>query len=219
MTVVARNTVMNKLPFVHNTYLTGNKVNRVIIALHGFTGNEHSMKPVAIGTRLKNVKWYFPRAPYALDRESEFSWFTGSIEKGWDCSESFKLIKTLIEYIEREEPVSSDNIFMVGFSQGGCLAVEAGLRTRVTLGGIVSIAGFIRHVSRLKHEVSPESILTPVLLLHGIRDTIVDIDSSRKSRNLLLELGVNATLEEYDASHKIPIMAYEFVRTFVEMEK
>jgi len=206
---------LNNSPFVFDTYFTSNEVKKAVIALHGYSGNEHSMRPVAIGARLKNVQWYFPRAPYPMENENEFTWFSGSDEMGWKYKKSVALLNSLVENIHNEKKLDYCNIYIVGFSQGACLAMEAGLRLPLTLGGIIPIAGFIKYSTKLKADITSQSIATPLLLLHGLRDTIVKPESSRTSKKILTDIGLNVKLEEYDASHKIPITAYPLIRHFI----
>ena len=58
-----------------------------IIALHGWTGDQFVLEPVANMLKLGSVKWFFPRAPYfaPTPKKKGFTWFEGSDNKGWSC--------------------------------------------------------------------------------------------------------------------------------------
>ena len=56
------------------SFSTSENVSRAIIALHGWTGNIHSMEPVTKMLNMKNTKWILPEAPYKSSK-SGFSWF------------------------------------------------------------------------------------------------------------------------------------------------
>ena len=71
------------------------------------------------------------------------------------------------------------NIYIIGFSQGACLAMEYALRMPFSIGGIVPIAGFIKFKDRLINDMNRASQSTKVLLLHGRDDKIVLINESR----------------------------------------
>lgn len=206
--------MIEKMP-IFSTYFSDTTVNKIIVGLHGWTGNEHSMKPVAIGSRIQGVKWYFPRGPYSMEGKNQFSWFTGTEELGWNCDKSFSMISDLMDTIQYVDKVDPKSIYFVGFSQGACIAMEAGLRLNSQLGGIIAIAGFIRHTSMIRNEITGVGKKTPVLILHGDRDTIVPPAASIDSRNLLKELGVDARLEMYHSGHKIPVSAYPKIRSFI----
>ena len=42
-----------------------------IIALHGWTGNALSMKPVSKNFNYPDTKWVFPQAPYHLNKANQ----------------------------------------------------------------------------------------------------------------------------------------------------
>ena len=54
-----------------------------IIALHGWTGDQFVLEPVANMLKLGSVKWFFPRAPYfaPTPKKKGFTWFEGSDKK------------------------------------------------------------------------------------------------------------------------------------------
>ena len=70
---------------------------------------------------------------------------------------------------------SPSKIFLIGFSQGACLAIDFALRLQFSIGGIVAIAGFIKFKERFLSEASNESDDTPILLMHGNQDDIIPI--------------------------------------------
>ena len=66
-----------------NYYHESDNINTAIIGLHGWTGTEHSMVPVAKSMKISNAKWYIPRAPYNASSGKGYTWFSGSPENGW----------------------------------------------------------------------------------------------------------------------------------------
>ena len=115
-----------------------------IIALHGWTGDQFVLEPVANMLKLGSVKWFFPRAPYRTPMKKGFTWFEGNEESGWKYQESFDKLHQIIDNMEMGG-ISRNNIFLIGFSQGACLSMEFMIRQPYSLGGIIPIAGFIRY--------------------------------------------------------------------------
>lgn len=115
----------------------------------------------------------------------------------------------------REDGISNDSIFILGFSMGASLAVEFGLRLKYPIGGIIPIAGFIKNKDQLTADATDESRKTPVLILHGDKDDIVPIESGEKAYNLLSKLEYCVRLETYAAGHKIPVAAGEMIASFI----
>ena len=77
------------------------------------------------------------------------------------------------------------NVVLGGFSQGGSLALCAGLAYPVSLGGIVSISGWGTHRSAFADHVHPAQRQTPVLFSCGTADPVVDFELTKLSGNLL----------------------------------
>ncbi len=199
------------------TYQRDKNPTKAVIGLHGWTGDEHSLRPVAIGVNLRNAKWYFPRAPYPVDQGTGYSWFRGSDEEGWEYKATFDLLDSLLDKI-RAEGFPPEAIYMVGFSQGASLAMEYALRLPYTLGGIVPIAGFVKFPERLKRSATQPGRSTPVLIMHGERDTIVKPEAANNTLRFLQELGNPVRMETYPANHKIPVRAMSLIRDFVSRD-
>ena len=56
----------------------------------------------------------------------------------------------------------------------------------------------------------------PVLVMHGTRDTMVDVERARESRRRLLERRVPLTYREYDMAHEIARDALLDLRGWIE---
>lgn len=198
-----------------DTHQLSENPSRAIIGLHGWTGDEESMRPVAIGTQIKSAKWYFPRAPYAQLDRGGFTWFSGSDEDGWTYQKTFALMSELMTQIQREG-FDRNQIYLVGFSQGASLAMEWMVRLPFSIGGIVPMAGFIKYPDQYQTAVVDGNRDTPILLLHGKGDDIVPVEEAEKSMEILHGLGYRVTKKLYRAGHKIPVKANRWIRDFIE---
>ena len=194
-------------------YSTSKNPLRAIIALHGWTGNVNSMKPVAKTLSLKETKWLIPEAPYLASGKG-FSWFEGNDEVGWKCEESFEILKNIIKTL-REEGFTYNQIFIIGFSQGACLSMEYIIRQKFSLGGILPISGFLKYKNRAKTDFEKESSKTPILFLHGDLDKIVYPKESNFSFKIFKELGYKVKLEIFSGGHKIPLQARPIIQKFI----
>tara|TARA_B000000475_G_C15994775_1_gene446493 strand:+ start:1334 stop:1945 length:612 start_codon:yes stop_codon:yes gene_type:complete len=202
------------LKLTTRTYCDGDNPSKAIIALHGWTGDEFVFEPVAKMLNIKDAKWFFPRAPYKAEIKDGNSWFGGNDEEGWQYSKTMQGIDTLVTEIF-ENGFNNENIYMIGFSQGACLAIEYATRMSFSIGGIIPIAGFIKFKDQLAKEVNAASLKTKVLLLHGENDKTVSINESHKSFTLLKNLGYDVKLNSYEAGHKIPIGSQDYIKEFI----
>ena len=110
---------------------------------------------------------------------------------------------------------TNEDIYLIGFSQGACLALEFSLRLPYLIGGIISIAGFIKFKKMIESEGTNESKGTPVLLLHGNQDDIISVKESITSHSILKTRKNPVFLKTYDAAHKIPIKITPLIREFI----
>ena len=188
---------------------------KAIIALHGWTGDEFVFEPVAKMLKIKNVKWFFPRAPYKAEKKQGNSWFGGNDEKGWQYSKTMNGLENLIGEII-ENGFLAANIYIIGFSQGACLAMEYAIRMPFSIGGIIPIAGFIKFKDQLAAEMHSASLSTKVLLLHGTDDKTVSINESKNSFELLKKLGYDVRFKSYDTGHKISLKSKKYIREFIK---
>ena len=184
-----------------------------IIAIHGWKGNLSSMEHVANALNIKYAQWFFLQAPYAFG-DNKYSWFDGNEKEGWRYQESFDLLHETILDLNKNG-FSKSNIFLFGFSQGACLAMEFIIRQKFSLGGIIPIAGFIGEKDKFKSGIVDGSQNTPVLLIHGSKDEMVLPLESKIALKLLSDAGFEVKLETLSVSHKIPLQAKSLMENFI----
>jgi phospholipase/carboxylesterase len=107
---------------------------------------------------------------------------------------------------------------LVGFSQGGLMAIDVGLRFPKRLAAIVSMSGYLfmpqavpvalREAGRSDHP--------PILLVHGLNDEVVWPQRSRYARNVLSAAGLQVELHELPIGHDVTPEAIAAVLTFLQ---
>ena len=188
---------------------------KVLIALHGWTGNVSSMEPVVNAWELDDVKWVLAQAPY-ISADGGFTWFDGNEDIGWKYQDSFDILSKLISELN-DQGFPNHAIYILGFSQGACLSMEFMIRQRFSLGGIIPIAGFIRYKERFKQDVLNESRNTRVLLLHGDKDEVILPEQSQMSFELFKGEGFETQLHILAARHKVPLQAKNLIENFINI--
>ncbi len=184
-----------------------------IIMLHGWTGNISSMKPISKILDIKNIKWIFLQGPIKVKKDS-FSWFNEKRQGESQLNDSFTLLKKLIKRLNKQGFAYS-SIYILGFSQGACLAMEFIIRQSFSIGGIIPVSGFIRYVKGLNEESFYKSKKTKVLILHGKKDEIVSPKNSIQAQKLFLKAGYKSNLHFFNTRHKFPMQAKDLVKKFV----
>ena len=200
---------MKKIEF--ETYVNGNSPKRAIVGIHGWKGNRSSFKQIAISLRIPNTEWFFPEAPYIVEKnQNERSW-SYEIEPGiWERTEPKILLDDFLSAHVLSK-YDSKNVFFVGFSQGGLMCYEYVLNLSQTWGGVFPIAGFMLDPTNSKKlRFHPNQIETPILIGHGREDDIVKLASSELAFAHLRRQGARVELLTYTGNHKIGI---QFLRT------
>ena len=186
------------------------KKKRVIIALHGWTGNIFSLQSLAKHWNFPATDWVYIQGPYKA-KPGGYSWFEGNDKEGWKYQKSFQMlndeIKSLLNY-----GYQYNQIYILGFSQGACLSMEFMIRQEFSIGGIVPISGFIRYKNEFKKEKNILSQNTAILLLHGEKDNIIDPKESEIAYKLFIGLAYKADLHIFKGGHKIPLNANHLIQ-------
>lgn len=107
-----------------------------------------------------------------------------------------------------EEAGSSERIILGGFSQGGVVALLAGLTYPKRLAGIVSVSGWAVHRKSLQKEVraARANMETPCFFCYGAQDVVIDRQLSEESVQLLTSIlgDENVTVKVGDRKDHVP---------------
>jgi phospholipase/carboxylesterase len=112
------------------------------------------------------------------------------------------LIENLIAN-ELAAGIPSRRIILAGFSQGGAMALQCGLRYPEPLGGVLSLSGFLPLAGSVAAEKSIVNQNIPIFMAHGMGDSIVPIEVAENDCRYLNQLGFNARLLAYDMEHAV----------------
>ena len=104
---------------------------------------------------------------------------------------------------ENERGVPSERIVLAGFSQGGAVALAAGLRHVRTLAGIVALSTYVPIHASLALERDPANATTPIFFGHGTADPVVVLQRGVDSRNLLQAMGYAVDWHTYPMGHAV----------------
>ena len=91
----------------------------------------------------------------------------------------------------------------MGFSQGGLICLDFALFLDQTLGGVFSIAGFLRYPKAEVPRCHPCQKQSPILIAHGKDDDQVPVRASENAYRQLKDQGANVELLLYKGKHKI----------------
>jgi phospholipase/carboxylesterase len=111
-------------------------------------------------------------------------------------------VERLIEReVARGTPPS--RIVLAGFSQGGAITLQTGLRRPRPLAGLVALSCYLPLADRFEAERHPSSARVPVFLAHGSADPIVAVARGAAARDRLAALGHPVAWHEYPMPHSV----------------
>ena len=186
-----------------------------VIWLHGLGADGHDFEPIVaqLGDAVtRHVRYVFPHAP-----RIPVTINGGAVMRAWyDISEtdlakradepgvrsSGGILESLIEE-EMAKSISSSRILLAGFSQGGAIALHAGLRYDKALAGIMALSSYLPLHDTLATERGQANSDIPIFLAHGSQDPVIPLALSEQSRALLASLGYKVQCHTYPMAHSV----------------
>jgi phospholipase/carboxylesterase len=102
---------------------------------------------------------------------------------------------------EKARGVAAQRIALAGFSQGGAIALYAGLRHSERLAGIVALSTYVIAPAALASEASAANRDVPIFMAHGTQDPVVQFRWAEASRQVLVAAGYNVEWHSYPMPH------------------
>ena len=104
---------------------------------------------------------------------------------------------------EVERGVSSKHIVLAGFSQGGAIALQTGLRQSKPLAAIIALSCYLPLADSFSRERATASKDVPILMAHGTSDPIVPLARAIASRDALKAAGYAVEWHQYAMPHSV----------------
>jgi len=106
---------------------------------------------------------------------------------------------------EASRGVPARRTLLAGFSQGGAIALYAGLRFKERLAGIVALSTYLIAGDRLESEASAANRNVPIFMAHGTFDPVVQLAWAEQSRDTLARGGWPIEWHVYPIEHSAVI--------------
>ena len=193
---------------------TGRDPERSVIWLHGLGADGRDFVPIVgeLALPAAPIRFVFPHAPVQPvtinNGTSMRAWYDivaddlarREDERGVRASQG--LVEALVAR-ERERGVPAARIVLAGFSQGGVIALQTGLRHPERLAGIMALSTYVPIAATLEAERNAANADVPIFMAHGTQDPIIPLASARRSRELLERLGYPVEWHEYAMPHSV----------------
>ena len=197
---------------------TGPKPAASVIWMHGLGADGNDFVPVVHELDLSgapDIRFVFPHAPmqpvtinngYVMRAWYDVKW--GDLEGGSKepDEKGVRAAQAAIgQLIDREvsRGIGVEKILLAGFSQGGAVALQTGLRYPRRLAGIMALSTYLPLAESFATEATAENRKTSIFIAHGTVDAVIPFEISARSRDILVEHGYDVEWHEYPMPHSV----------------
>ena len=216
---------MSPLPHIELT--TGAEPSGTVIWMHGLGADGWDFVPIVRELPLPEgmvLRFIFPHAPIrpvtinnGMPMPAWYDIAMSDIARTPDergIRESQKSIELMIER-EAARGMDPERIVLAGFSQGGAIALQTGLRLPRKLAGIVALSTYLTLESSLPDEGSAANKTTPILMVHGTEDPMIPVQLAQASCALLKTQGYDVEWHTWPMQHSLCAPEIEAIATFL----
>jgi phospholipase/carboxylesterase len=199
----------------------------VVLWLHGLGADGYDFVPVVRELELAGAppaRYVFPHAPQiAVTINGGYvmrAWYDilgTEIDRREDDVRIRASAAAVDDLIEREvaRGVARSRIVLAGFSQGGAITLQAGMRAREPLAGMMALSTYLPLADSAASEATPVSRRIPIFMAHGTADPVIPFARSTASRDRLKALGYNVEWHEYPMQHSVNADEIRAIATFL----
>lgn len=198
-----------------------------VIWMHGLGADGWDFVPIVRELPLPEdlaLRFIFPHAPVrpvTVNNGAEMrAWYDISMndisrladERG--IRESQAAVERLIAR-ERDRGVDAGRMVLAGFSQGGAIALQVGLRHGNRLAGIVALSTYLPLESSLDAEASSANRSTAIFMGHGTQDPVVPLQLAQASKAALERRGYDVEWHTWPMGHNVHPEEIEAISAFL----
>jgi phospholipase/carboxylesterase len=185
-----------------------------VIWLHGLGADGNDFVPIVPELSLPplGIRFVFPNAPM-----QPVTINGGFVMRAWydiygqdlvrqederGIRESQALVEALIAR-EGGRGIPPNRIVLAGFSQGGVITLQTGLRQPKPLAGLMALSCYLPLAGAVDRERDAASQGVPIFMAHGTGDDIVPMTRGAAARDKLAGLGYEVEWHQYPMPHSV----------------
>ena len=189
-----------------------------VIWMHGLGADGNDFVPIVNELQLDGapaIRFVFPHAPMRAVTING-----GAVMRAWydvtfgdlegksrrpdavGIHESQEQVTALVER-EEKRGIAAGKTVLAGFSQGGAIALQTGLRHPERLAGVMALSTYLPLADSLPQEVAPANKATPIFMAHGLFDPLLPLVMGAGSMTFLTGLGYAVEWHQYPMQHSV----------------
>lgn len=186
-----------------------------VIWLHGLGASSNDFAPIVPELGIQDelgIRFVFPQAPnLAVTINNGMvmpAWYDISVMdlmKKADADGIQQSSSTLTDMVNDEIAMGVDpsNIVVAGFSQGGVIALDAGLRFPTQLAGIMALSTYIPVRDTLENADNNGNTEMSIFYGHGDYDPVIPIEQAQSAKTFLEDNGYTVDWHTYPMEHSV----------------
>lgn len=180
----------------------------VLIMLHGYGSDANDL--FSFASELPDELFIISaQAPYPLPPYGN-AWYAinfdsvhGKFSDDVQAVESREKIAAFIDEVITNYPVDSDNLTLLGFSQGTILSYAVALSYPQKVKNVIALSGYINLDIIDKDFRKNDYSNLSVYASHGTVDQVIPISWARRSPEILKQLGIEHKYSEFPVGHGV----------------
>ena len=117
-------------------------------------------------------------------------------------SQSIVQVEALIAR-EQARGIAPERLLLAGFSQGGAIALAAGLRRERPLAGLIALSTYLPGADQAAAVLSDAALQQPIFMAHGQGDQVIPLAYAERSAQILTTLGFTLEWHRYPMAHQV----------------
>ncbi|MFC6096186.1 alpha/beta hydrolase [Flavobacterium qiangtangense] len=195
--------------------------NPLLLLLHGYGSNEEDL--FSFATELPDDYYVVSaRAPYDLQPYGH-AWYAITFDADQNkfsdddqAIESRDLIARFINELVSELPIDSENVTLIGFSQGTILSYAVALSYPEKIKRVVALSGYLNEGILASGYETKNFKNLKMFVSHGTQDQVIPVDWARKAPEALKSLGIEVEYKEYPIGHGVSPQNFHDLKNWLE---
>ena len=190
---------------------TGPNPNHAVIWLHGLGADGSDFAPVVPMLQLASpVRFIFPHAPIqsvtvngGMQMRAWYDIYEMNLERKVDHAGVAESAAAISELIAQQvaQGIAQENIFLIGFSQGGAIALHMLETYSKPLAGVVALSTYSPNLDAPSKDPMQRS--TPLAIHHGVQDPVVPEVLGQRTLARMKTLGFDPTYQTWPMPHSV----------------
>ena len=193
----------------------------VIIMLHGYGSDENDL--FSFATELPSKYAIISlKAPYAMQPYGN-AWYAihfDNVDGKWSddaqAIESRDLVAKCIEEIIEKYEVDTNNVTLLGFSQGTILSFAVALSYPEKVKNVIGLSGYINEAIFKENYTQNDFSNLNIYTSHGSVDQVIPVDWARKTQPFLQNLGIDCNYSEFPVGHGVAPQNFYELKAWLE---